>query len=976
MELAKRRAKNLKLEKKIATQANPKNWVAQTEITKQAAQYLNKILSAELNGKPKKLFPEFDKLQEHKVISEVTKLYESERNYFDSIKATIVMPVHNRADCISKAIKSIKNQKHKNFELLIVDDGSTDNLKEKLKELGEDSRILTFWESHKGVSSARNTALRHATGAYIFYLDSDNIWTDNFLSTMIVAFEVSGKECLYAASKLQDRNQNILGYRGEPFHWAQCLEGNYIDMNVFGHRAELIKKHSTFDTDLQRMVDWDLILRFTRENGAGYCPILGCIYLEDSEDTGRISTSKPYIYRKLVHTKNRLGLNTTFETLNNISLKFAIKIPAPYAVRNNWGDYHFAESLRTSLEALGHEVRLDFLADWDKHPANTTDVVLVLRGLTAYTPKPTEFSILWNISHPDQVSYEEYLRFDIVCVASASYSHLLSKIIDRKVHALLQCTDSKSFAYRGHVNKPATPGVFIGNSRNEFRQIVKWAFEADSKLEIYGQHWKQFIPESFIRKENLPNDELAEIYVNGKYVLNDHWASMRDFGIISNRVFDVVGCGGRLVSDCIPSIATTFCGVVEMVETPETLKRTISKSKPYISWAFRRDASSYVHSNHTFDTRAKEILGIIKSKLTAQPYELVNSTPLAQRRKRVGLIVQQGNKWPTSSAFIRLIAPLTTDYAATKLELIFLKGSSDPQIMNCDVCIVQRVAIKEVEEAQLLLGKLESLCIPLFIDTDDAFSLHEKHANDDVILRKLMHHAHEVWFSTEALAKYYDDLDISKRIIRNNLDPRLWRNYRKTVKTSFESQKVRFLYMGTATHEEDFLSVLPAFIRLDKEFPGTFELTLVGAVRERYSYSWLKTMPPPPEMGSYPRFVRWLTEHAKFDVGIAPLSKKPFNSAKSDIKVLDYAALGLLPMVTNCPPYSEAIKAGLAIGCNYDADDWFSKASQVIKNPKQFESIRARCLNYVWTERSTMNTKNQLVDYIANLFSETIERSS
>jgi hypothetical protein len=695
---------------------------------------------------------------------------------------------------------------------------------------------------------------------------------------------------------------------------------------------------------------------------------LGCIYFEDSEDVGRISISRPYIYRKIVQEKNRLALTTTSETFDKISLKFALKIPAPYEVRHAWGDYHYAKSLRAALVSLGQEVRIDFLADWEKHLPNTTDVVIVLRGLSAYTPKPTEFSILWNISHPDQVSYGEYARYDIICVASMSYAGLLSKILERKVHTLLQCTDSRSFAYRDYVNRSDVPGVFVGNSRNEYREIVKWAIKAGTKLDIYGQRWGQFVPEEIIRKENLPNDKLADVYSAGHFVLNDHWASMRDFGLISNRVFDVVGCGGRLISDFIPSIAHTFGGVVEMVDGPDALQHVLAQPVPHVAQVQRRDASARVHAHHSFDARAKEILQLIKIKLISPQLTAGESfvTDLGCRRKRVGLLLQQGRNWPTSSAFIRLIAPLTSDYAASKLELVYLKGASDTQLKDCDICIVQRIAVRENAEADLLLARLEHLGIPLFVDTDDAFSFHEKHMADDLVLKRLMSKAREVWLSTSALTEAHSDLNVPKRVIRNNLDPRFWRNYRKPVKTSFDAQKIRFLYMGTATHDDDFLAVLPAFERLGEEMPGSFELTLIGAVSKPPRFPWLKTLPPPSDMGSYPQFVRWLSENAQFDVGIAPLIDSKFNRAKSDIKILDYAALGLVSMVSNCQAYAEVIQAELVIGCEPNSEDWFEKAADIVRDPRSYEPMRKACLEYVWRERNALEASTALVDLLCH----------
>jgi hypothetical protein len=442
---------------------------------------------------------------------------------------------------------------------------------------------------------------------------------------------------------------------------------------------------------------------------------------------------------------------------------------------------------------------------------------------------------------------------------------------------------------------------------------------------------------------------------------------MRDFGIISNRIFDVVGCGGRLVSDRIPSVAQVFGGAVEMVDSHEELKETLDRPLPPVSQAYRRAASVRVHAEHSFDARARQIVDHIGALLMrTEPTSDITAPDRAYgvRRKRVGLYLQQGRAWPTSSAFIRLIAPLTSDYACTKLELVYLDDATDPRLDDCDICIVQRIAVREEAAAETLTARLETMGIPLFVDTDDAFFFHEQHRNEDLVLRKLMATARETWFSTPELEKLYSGVPGAKRVLRNNLDPRFWRNYRKPVNTRFDAPKVRFLYMGTATHDGDFMEILPTFEKLAKEMPEAFELTLIGAVRKPPNHPWLKILPPPAEKGSYPHFVRWLVEQAQFDVGIAPLADSAFNHAKSDIKILDYGALGLLPLVSDSPAYRETIDAGLAVGCGPNAHDWHVRVGAILHDPRAFEAMRDKVLAHVWQERNTLDASKALVDLL------------
>jgi glycosyltransferase involved in cell wall biosynthesis len=89
-------------------------------------------------------------------------------------KVTVIIPTFNRADIISRAINSVLKQSYKNWELIIIDDGSIDDTKEIVKPLLKDKRIKYFFQKHKGVCAARNLGIRKAKGNYIAFLDSDD----------------------------------------------------------------------------------------------------------------------------------------------------------------------------------------------------------------------------------------------------------------------------------------------------------------------------------------------------------------------------------------------------------------------------------------------------------------------------------------------------------------------------------------------------------------------------------------------------------------------------------------------------------------------------------------------------------------------------------------------------------------------------------------------------------------------------------
>ena len=202
---------------------------------------------------------------------------------YNKIEVSIVMPIYNRAFCIDTAIRSIINQSHSHWKLYVIDDGSTDEIKEKIAKCADDKRIDYQYIDHKGVSHARNVGIEKATGKYIFYLDADNSWTSDYLRNMIVFLEKGKLDAAYSGVEIVNDGNEIIGYYGEEFNWIECLELNYIDINSFCHHIELVRNGLRFAESLKRFVDWDFILSISRNNRIAYAPFIGVIYYDGQE---------------------------------------------------------------------------------------------------------------------------------------------------------------------------------------------------------------------------------------------------------------------------------------------------------------------------------------------------------------------------------------------------------------------------------------------------------------------------------------------------------------------------------------------------------------------------------------------------------------------------------------------------------------------------------------------------------------------
>lgn len=189
-----------------------------------------------------------------------------EEKYFVSI----IMPAFNRRKIISNAIDSVLNQYFKNYEIIIVDDGSNDNseefIKEKYLKFFKKNKIKYFKINHQGVSAARNIGLNHASGNVIAYLDSDNQWNSKYLNTMLLDLDSKDYHCAYCNVNIINQNTGMEYTLNHDFNRKKILESSFIDLNGFIHKKQLYDDLKGFDEELSRLVDWDLIIKYTKNN--------------------------------------------------------------------------------------------------------------------------------------------------------------------------------------------------------------------------------------------------------------------------------------------------------------------------------------------------------------------------------------------------------------------------------------------------------------------------------------------------------------------------------------------------------------------------------------------------------------------------------------------------------------------------------------------------------------------------------------
>lgn len=298
-------------------------------------------------------------------------------------------------------------------------------------------------------------------------------------------------------------------------------------------------------------------------------------------------------------------------------MRWILKCPAPTNRKRHlrWGDFHFAHSLKSALERQGDEVTIQLHGEW-LDETQTADAVLVLRGRHPYERQEVTRNavhVVWNISHPDDVPFEEYATYDIVCVASEQHARAVRREVRRPVFPLLQCTDPEVF----HEPPEGTARrgvVFVGNTRSVRRDLVLWAVELGLPVQIWGGGWPDFIDESHIVAERISNEKVGALYARSRVTLNDHWPDMRAHGFINNRIFDAMAAGVVVISDRHPALEALFPEEVLYAGSKEELAEAVERvTLSYPTQLERvRAVRPRIVEEFSFDARAKKLRFLVE----------------------------------------------------------------------------------------------------------------------------------------------------------------------------------------------------------------------------------------------------------------------------------------------------------------------------------------------------------------------------
>jgi hypothetical protein len=233
--------------------------------------------------------------------------------------------------------------------------------------------------------------------------------------------------------------------------------------------------------------------------------------------------------------------------------------PCPYDdTRFQWGDYHFAKSLKDALGEQGCSVNIRYWPEWSS--SATADLLIVLRGNRRTPVIEGDYRVrsLWLISHPEDVEDSELEQFDYIFAASDRHAEDLAHR-GHQAMALYQCTSDKVFFPRlRDARTMDNMFTFVGNTRGADRRVIREAVEAGLPLKLWGRGWDRAPYCHFLRGPVYDYAQLGHLYRHSFCVLNDHWPDMTDFHYVNNRVFDALACGVPVISDRNEAILRQF----------------------------------------------------------------------------------------------------------------------------------------------------------------------------------------------------------------------------------------------------------------------------------------------------------------------------------------------------------------------------------------------------------------------------------
>lgn len=188
---------------------------------------------------------------------------------------SVIIPTYNRAHLLGRAIESVLAQTFHDYELIVVDDGSIDSTRELLATFH--GKLIPLFQTHRGVSAARNLGIKHSAGELLAFLDSDDEWLPDKLSRQVALFDrtkgsyICHTDEIWLRHGRGVRQKNVHRKQGGRF-FDRALERCLISPSSAMISRYLLDRVGWFDEELPAAEDYDLWLRITAFHDVTFVP--------------------------------------------------------------------------------------------------------------------------------------------------------------------------------------------------------------------------------------------------------------------------------------------------------------------------------------------------------------------------------------------------------------------------------------------------------------------------------------------------------------------------------------------------------------------------------------------------------------------------------------------------------------------------------------------------------------------------------
>lgn len=253
-----------------------------------------------------------------------------------NVKFSVVIPLYNKGKYIERTIKCVLAQTNQDFEIVVVDDGSTDDSLAVARSV-QSKKLIVLTQPNQGVSVARNYGIAHAKGDYIAFLDADDVWCENYLETIDFLTERYTKSDLFVTSYVVDMGDGRYHYSTQRMPETGCLSSYWMTLadrydfvwtSATTVRKEAIVKAGGFRPGEKIGQDLDMWARVARINPrVAYSSNVCVTYNRSAEENARSRVKIAWASAFLKDLEQELKCNThTPEELCAIQKKYDKKM--------------------------------------------------------------------------------------------------------------------------------------------------------------------------------------------------------------------------------------------------------------------------------------------------------------------------------------------------------------------------------------------------------------------------------------------------------------------------------------------------------------------------------------------------------------------------------------------------------------------------------------------------------------------------